>query len=1059
MSNQLQQIASNPNNSAWVFASAGSGKTKILTDRVLRLLLADILPSKILCLTFTNAAASEMEKRINETLSSWIICENSELKDKLTQLSGRVPHSKEIEKARTLLIKIIDCDAKIKVQTIHSFCQSLIKIFPFEANVKPNFELLDENGEKLLLQEAQQHIRKISENNPEIRKIITEINSKLHQESLSELVSSLLSKKENLSFLKEKFFGIDGVIDGIFKKLEISKNDTKEVVFQKFLGEIDQKDPMKLADHLGEMKQVTALKLSQKIKDFFQSPDLKKFPDYKSSFLTDKNTPRKIPGKIAEDLLEIAQQQCELILQFSEKLNSLVIANESALLLKFCDLILENYSNLKKQKALLDYDDLIIETNRLLENPDHSAFVKMKMDSGFDHILVDESQDTNAKQWNIIKALSEDFFSGLSASEKARSVFIVGDEKQSIFSFQGADINLGSEVFSHFKNRLGENLKEISLDTSYRSTKEILAAVDKVFENEERQNAITKLSKFNKHKAVRNGEGLIEIWPQIKNEKEKKPEKNYEWPLHFLEKPIEKEAVKMAQITASKIKGWVEDERKIQSKGRSVNYGDIMILLRGRKNEFSRQLVRSLHQYQIPFSSISRLKFSESLLIQDLLTAAKFTLLPEDDLNLACLLKSPFFLISEEELLKICSKKNQNKISLYQAIDDKNLQNSLQEFIKKSHELDCFEFFYYLLRQKNLDKNFIAYFGTQTVQIIDRFFEVVTNFKKNSSPNLQQFLEFIEAIDPEISLNETKENSVKITTVHSSKGLQAPIIIMPDCCHNLHRSPSNIAGIFWIDDFPIWCSKKSNENEIIKSYRQKRFSENSEEYLRLLYVAMTRAEDELYVGGFGSDSSPDCWYEIVKHSLPERLIESLEMGREAVEVSQGDSYKIRHLDISNPKENNALNHVNHGTIKGKLIHKILEIFGKNYQEDKSWLRDLAQKIITKEQLLSEIDRNEVSNKIGGFLDSKLFSEIFCGNVRCEFEISNEGKLQRIDLLVERGDEVIIIDYKSDETLSDKSLEKYKKQLDAYESGVRRIYPGKNITKAILWISELELRFV
>jgi ATP-dependent helicase/nuclease subunit A len=1063
MPNRLQQLASNPKNSSWVFASAGSGKTKILTDRVLRLLLSDILPSKILCLTFTKAAAREMEKRINDTLSSWIICSDEDLKNKLEQLNGKVPSSQDITKARILFIKILDCDSKIKVQTIHSFCQSLIKIFPFEAKVKPNFELLDENGEKLLLKEAQQLMRKMAEQNIEVRNLITEVSAKLHDESLADLISNLLSKKEKLVFLKEEFFGSSGIIDEIFKKFDVSKNDDEQKIFADFLAKIDQKEVSNFATILTENGLKTNLDLAAKIKSFLSQPTLQNFPIYKSVFLTKENTQRKIPGKIPADILSIATEQCELILQFSDRINSLKIAHDSALILKFCDVILQNYSNLKKEKALLDYNDLIIETSHLLSNPQHRDFVKMKMDSGFDHILIDESQDTNHRQWEIIKALSEDFFSGLSASEKERSVFVVGDEKQSIFSFQGADINLGREVFSHFKNKLGDNLQEIALDTSFRSTAEILDAVDLVFADAGRQNATTKLGKFNQHKTVRDGSGHIEIWPQIKIEKEKSTEKNYEWQLHFLEENEKKEAALMAETIAIKIKSWINNSRQIAAKNRAVNYGDIMILLRNRTGIFLHELIKNFHQYQIPFNSISKLKFSESLLIQDLIAAAKFTLLKDDDLNLACLLKSPFFLLSEEELLEICLRKNQNKTSLYEAITDTNLKNSLDEFSEKSHQLNCFEFFYFLLRTQNYYENFIAYFGQEALQILDKFLETAADFNKNFSPNLQQFLEFIEKIDPEISLSETQNNSVKITTVHSSKGLQAPIIIMPDCSYNLRKLPSNKNGIFWIEGLPIWCSRKANENKIIADFREKRFIETSEEYLRLLYVAMTRAEDELYIGGFGNDSTYDCWYEIIKSSLTEKMISEDDFRKEKVALPnklQSENQFIKSAEKPlKQKIEEQKTPINKSLIKGKIIHKILEVFGKNYREEKIWLKNLAKNIIEKEEIITAEEKNEIASLTNKFLDSKLFTEIFCGEVKCEFETVTSGNLQRIDLLIAKENEVIIIDYKSDETLPKETPQDYITQLQNYKKIISKLYPKKTISCAILWIKFMELTLI
>lgn len=1057
---QLQQIASNPENSAWVFASAGSGKTKILTNRVIRLLLADVPASKILCLTFTNAGAKEMQQRISQTLSKWIICGDEELRENLKEISGQNPSAFEIKKARSLLIKILDGDSSIKVQTIHSFCQFLIKSFPFEANIKPSFELLDENSEKLLLKEAENILRKKAALDPVIAKIISEIHSKIDEERLTELTTKILGKKEQLLFLKEKFFNEENIAQEIFTKLGVKKSDDSAEIFQQFLAEINKEELLECARNMAADKAKITSEIGLAIINFFNDADFANFENYRSEILTKENQPRKISNKIDAEIAEIFNAHALSLQDLIDKFNSLEIAKDSALLLNFCYLILENYQQLKKSKAVLDYDDLIFETNNLLENSINREFIKMRMDSGFDHILIDESQDTNLKQWNIIKALSDDFFSGFGAGANKRSIFVVGDEKQSIFSFQGADINNSAQIFGHFKNILGDELKEIFLNLSYRSSAEILNAVDRVFDNSARKNAITKLGQYHAHQAFRKGEGHVEIWQNIKNEKVKKPQ-DYQWQLKFLEEDEEKEAKQMAEIIASKIKNWVESERIIKAKNRAVNYGDIMILLRRRHNKFSKYLTKALQKYQVPFNTIAKIKFSESLLVQDLIAAAKFALLTKDDLNLAHLLKSPFFLVSEEKLLEFCLKKNEQKVSLYEAVDDEEIKNSLDEIIRKSKRLNCHEFFYFLIYQSGFDKNFIAYFDLVAVVILNQFLQVVSNFAEKNSANLQHFLEFVENVDPQISLNEASENAVRISTIHSAKGLQAPIVFLPDCCFNLRKQSEEI---FIIDDLPIYSSSKEKRNKLVNLADEKRFTQNYEESLRQLYVALTRPEDELYIGGFGSDNASDCWYEIVRNSLPELVKKEAEVvsavfnqDKKAAELSEEKPAHNGEMNAKKEDEKELCNQLNHGTIKGNILHKIFEIYGKNSHEEKNWLKKLTHNLIEKENLIDEKTKAEIIDLSFNFLSSQLFSEIFSGIVKCEFEINYLQKLYRLDLLVEKEDEVVIIDYKSDEYLSPQDLKTYKAQLELYQKAVAALYPNKKISGAILMISDLTLQ--
>jgi ATP-dependent helicase/nuclease subunit A len=1068
----LQQEASNPKNSAWVFASAGSGKTKILTDRVLRLLLEDVSPGKILCLTFTKVAAAEMQQRINAELSEWILCSDEKLTEKLANMIGRNPTTLELKKSRTLFVKILDDESKIKAQTIHSFCQSLIKICPFEAGVSPAFEIIEKEREGLFLQQAKKEVLKKALKNTELGNLIKKINTQLNEESFSQLIGKMLGFKEQINLLKQDFFGIENLIDEIFKAFSLSKSQTESEIFLEFLTKLDHAKASKALPKLESGTSKINIEVASKIKKFISQPTLAGFENYKSAFFTEKNDARKIHGAAAQDheVVGFLEESREIILNFSDEINSLKIAQNTAALLKIVDAILANYSLLKKQNALLDYNDLIVETNRMLSNPDYMDWVKLKMDGSFDHILIDESQDTNHQQWNIIKALSEDFFSGESASNKSRSIFIVGDEKQSIYGFQGADPNISRDIFGFFKNRLGDNLKKIELNNSFRSAKKILQAVDEVFADEKRSAAISKISPFSTHKAIRETVGKVEIWPQLQKPKAEKKEKNYEWQIDFEKEKTPSEAEILAEIIARKIKFRVESN--------DAKYGDFMILLRTRTNGFDKALVKYFHQYQIPFTSVSNVKFSDNLLIQDLLSAAKFVNLPQDDLNLANLLKSPIFEVLEDDLLEICLRKNAEESCIYKALEGlpkfSQLKNDLDQLITKSKTLNCFEFFYFLLNEKNRQQKFIAEFGLESLTLMDNFLLSVGDFSQNFSPHLQLFLDFVEKINPTISLSSEANNHVRISTIHSAKGLQAPIVMIPDCAYNLYQLPSFKEEILWVDfeeaKIPLWCRKKSEENKIVQNQRQIKSKEAEDEYLRLLYVAMTRAENELYIGGFGNSKDQKSWYEIIKNSVfcaefisEEEFLKPIELSApyhsEQSEISQETDLKT---SLKLPRTSQQ-NQIDKSQIKGRLIHKILEVIGKNYTEEKPWLTKLAERIIEKENFLNLEEKTKIHHEISQFLTSKEFEKLFCGNVRCEVEVFGECEdkktLNRIDLLVERENEILVIDYKSDETLPNQVPQSYLEQLTNYQRLVQKIYPNHKIVMGIFWTKFLQLKML
>ncbi len=1065
----LQQIASNPNNSCWVFASAGSGKTKILTDRVLRLLLNGVAADKILCLTFTKVAAAEMQQRINSELAKWSLIDEKELEKIISNLNQKKSSQAEISKARNLFLELLDYEEKIKIQTIHAFCQGILKAFPFESKVRANFEILEESQEKLLLKKSRQNIIDKSLENNELKNLLTELSARTSEEGFDDLVAEFLQKKDKFLHAKEVFFGIENLCEEIFSKLKISQNQTEENIFAKFVKNCDLAKLNLFEKELRQGKSSKNLESAQSIKLFLEQPIYENFAELKSAFLTQENTPKKFYDQISknENQLIFAGEFSANICQFLEEINSLKIAQNSCFLARYIDLVLENYQSLKNNGGFLDYDDIITKAENLLNNPEFKDWVRMKIDGSFDHILVDESQDTNRKQWNIIKALSDDFFSGESASAKKRSIFIVGDEKQSIYGFQGAENDISSEIFEYFWEKSDQKLLKIELTNSFRSQPKILQAVDEVFNDSARQKSISQISEFKGHKAIKNGEGIVEIWPQIKNQESKKDEKSYDWNLAFEQIEQDDEAEILAKIIAKRIRDKVDDN--------SAKYGDFMILLRNRTNALNGALTRIFDECEIPFSSIGAIHFKKNLLLQDLVSLAQFIVLPQDDLNLACLLKSPFFEISEEDLIEICSHKNSHKINIFNSLAQikkyQKFHEQLLNFLFLGQKKSSFELFYFLLKEQNFEKKFIQNFGNEANKIIDKFLIALYDFCQNSATNLQKFLEFIAKFDAKISLTSQDQNSVKITTIHSAKGLQAPVVIMPDCCYNFNKLLTSKEKISWIKgpkiELPLWRNGKDEENSLLQKHREEKISTAKDEYLRLLYVAMTRAENELYIGGFGKSKDQNSWYEIIKNSVTcaqnlefSNLVGSVK--KRAIEhlAEKEEQFSpIQNLKNNDKKEdeNEPHSQINPNQIKGRLLHKLMEIIGKNHQAKQNWLLFVAHKLIAKEQFLGQEKKEEIYFEIEKFLTSEDFKKIFGNKIYCEVEIkgNNQFNLQRVDLIVEKDEEILIIDYKSDEE-TNQIPQKYIHQLTAYKNSLEKIYPNKPIKTAIMWLKDIKI---
>lgn len=868
--NSLQKQASDPNNSAWVFASAGSGKTKILVDRVLRLLLNKVNGDKILCITFTKVATIEMKERINKILASWVILDDEKLSAEIFSLTDQYPKKQDLQYARTLFTRSLDGEFEIKIQTIHAFCQNIIKIFPFEVGISPNFEILDEKGEKSLLHNAKNEIFLQSKFDVKLNKNITYLTSIQSEESFSELLSNMLSEKEKISFLKIKYRGIENLIQLIAKELLVEKFSDLQEINDIFLEDFDFSQISNIIENLENAKKSTDLKTLSALKEFVK---IKDFEICQSLFFTKEFKPKSIKSILTKDF----EQYHDFIIALQNKfysffdlVKSYKIYLATSSLLRFIDLILEKYSSLKKEKSVLDYNDLIIKTSQLLENNDYKDWVKFRMDGFYDHILVDESQDTNDRQWFIIKSLTEDFFSGESSNKNNRSLFIIGDDKQSIYSFQGAKPNISHEIFEYYYHQ-NQNIKKIELENSFRSLSGILKFVDNIFQNNE---SFQKIG-YKNHKAIRKGEAKIEIWPAITAPQK---ENSDSWQNAIIKNNSNDFCAKeeMAQRIVKYIKSWVNKREITDIKGnkRQINYGDIMILLRKRSNNFNKILQQKLIDNSIPFRGVTKIRFSSNLIIQDLISILRFVLLPEDDLNLASLLKTPFFDFDEEKLFDCNLLKNQQKISLFAALnsDDKyqNASNKLKNIIELSQNLQIYEFYFNIINEEIRNK-YLSYYGENSLLIIEQFLLEIINFSSEKLTNLQKFYDYILTTDPEISIDESNKNSVFISTIHSAKGLQSPIVILPDCCFAFNKSTTSKETLMWVDidneKLPIWYVRKHNKNRFIDKVKQQKIQEHKEEYWRLFYVALTRAENELYISGFGQDNDKDSWYNIALESI------------------------------------------------------------------------------------------------------------------------------------------------------------------------------------------------
>ena len=1059
----MRENAIDPNFSVWVNASAGTGKTKILIDRVLRLLLEN--KKNILCLTFTNAAADEMQNRVYNTLSKWAMCSNSELAKDLEPLLG---DKYNLSQARKLFSELENFN--LTIQTIHAFCYKLISSFPVEAGVPPNCKLSECKElhsvvfDKVLSHEALQN---------NINAVATEVD----ENKLRDLLYTLCTKKiaSDSEYIKAKLKAPNEIHDSPSEVFEYIKR-LAEILSEG--SKRDQSYSNLLYDRKNNLENIAKVFIK------LESHEKKNI----SSVIT-KSTLEKFP-----DSEEIIANIQDIVLCYVRDVDSYQIFKRTSNLLSILKVYVDFYNSEKLKNALLDYNDIIHLATNLLSNHDYKDWVLFNLDQKIDHILVDEAQDNSINQWKIIKSLCDEFFSG---NDEKRTLFVVGDVKQSIYRFQGANPILFNYMQKYFHERTGgRDWLSCQLEKSFRSTPEILTFVDRLF-NDFREEISLNNDKI-KHVSNReNDQGYVEIWPLLPQHKEKNKQQALQVYFKNTENYIADRLV--AQTIAHRIYNWLNKGRILVAKNRHIEPRDIMILVRQR-NVLVDYIISELKKATIPVIGRDYFKIMDHIVIQDLLALAEFLLLPADDLALASTLKSPLFNFTEDDLFNIAYDRNEQSLWKRLQSYSESIYNELNDLIDLSRKEPPLALFTHILQTGK--RKFAARLGLECFEIIDEFMSLLLQF---CSPSLQAFVQWIKENNPEVKSNiQSDRNAVRIMTIHKSKGLQAPIVFLVDT----NTVPRNNESIIFDDEALFWCGK--NNNAYCNQIKRERKVEDYNEYLRLLYVALTRAEDELYIMG-KEPMQKNSWYDLItthKESYERKVSNLYPMFKEEVEIlciNSGYPYVYKKRDyfdipvISLPQNLNNVE-INrtlaepiygekflgkkpaeysnvfeeHRTIKlsseiefgkksnevekkheesftrGKIIHSILQYMSKIEKERrKNWVKKYLENINTNE------DKDEIYNtvlafneKYGYLFDLEGKSEVTLSGI-----VNNEAVLVRLDRLCITQEKAIIIDYKSHRNTSSALLNEVKKQMLTYKTLVQEIYPDKQVECLVIWMEK------
>ena len=862
----------NPAISVFVTAHAGSGKTRQLSERVLTLLLYGVAPEKILCLTFTNAAAAEMRQRVLESLGAWVMAEEKALHDALLKLLGRAPDKDMTARARSLFALVLDAPEGVRIQTIHGFCQSLLRRFPVEASVSPHFTVMETGPQQEMLREARARLFQAADDaNPPLKQAIAALAQLLNASDFQELLDAIVTQKFKFRELFLRPGGKAAATEELWRRLGVASDATEEsLVKEYFCYDDDTRSSLRHAAGILAEGKDKDMALSRAINAWLAlapGARMAKREEYVQTFLTQTYTKRKslcTKGLLDDASLTLLLAEQERVVNFHNARRALQAGRVNACVIEIADALLRLYEDIKQAHARMDYNDLILTARDLLTQPGISPWVLFKLDGGIDHVLVDEAQDTSPEQWQIIDALTGDFFAGASRSENDRSLFIVGDEKQSIFSFQGADVKQLAKMHRYFHERIeaaGKEVRTQTLDRSFRSTPEILQAVDAVFALPEVRAGVLTGEEPLSHTAHRAAApGMVELWPLVIKEEEGKASPKSQLTHHI----------------ADTIQQWLAEGRWLEDKGRAVEPGDIMILLQTRTG-FADRLVRALKRRGVPVAGVDRMVLKDNLAVQDLMALGKCLLLPEDDLTLAALLKSPIGAIGEDELFALAWGRGDE--SLWRRLEKRAADSKpcaeayalLSDLRGKADFLPPYELYAYLLDTLGVRRRFTGRMGEEYGDPIDEFLSQALAYQKDNTASLQGFLHWLESGDSEIKRDmEQSKRSVRVMTVHGAKGLQSPIVIMPDTTD----TPTIRDRLLWhgneAGELPLWLSSEEKDDVLTRHAREERKTAMFEEYRRLLYVAMTRAEDHLILCGAlskGESAGEQSWYAMAARAL------------------------------------------------------------------------------------------------------------------------------------------------------------------------------------------------
>jgi ATP-dependent helicase/nuclease subunit A len=1108
----LQRAVADPAVSAWVAANAGSGKTHVLAQRVINLLLEGVAPEKILCITFTKAAAANMAKRVFDTLAEWTTLDDAALDESINSRSEIEPNAPRRALARRLFARALETPGGLKVQTIHAFCTQLLHQFPFEANVAARFDVLDETEQTQLLERLTLDLLLEAARTPQspIGRALEAAITAASDQSFRDAIRAAITAREAVARWVIASGGVEAAVAAMSRQLGLEPGETRDSVEDEFFIEslIAPSEWPAIAaaleqggksdrDQARRFRQLASLPRSDCVEVYLDIFCTANERAARRSIVTQGIKDKDLVERLATEQVRV----CALL----ERLRAVICRDRSAALLTIVYEILRHYQSEKDRRGLLDYDDLIDKTLALLGNVD-AAWVHYKLDFGVDHLLMDEAQDTSSKQWLIVRNLVAEFTAGVGARPATRTVFAVGDEKQSIYSFQNAAPKEFAEMRRHFERTHQAGRRSFvfhEFKHSFRSGANILAAVDAVFSDKTIAASVSSdTDGFPPHIALPVAPpGLVEIWEPVE------PEKSAEidgWDAPFDQVSETSPRVRLARRIARTVRRLVEAREPVVTQRRALRYGDVLVLVRQR-GELFEAIIRALKNENVEVAGADRLMLTEHIAVMDLMVLADALLLPDDDLALATILRSPLFGFSDDDLFALAW--DRGRLPLRTAL---SRAGETQPFAAAAARLDKlaelakretpFDFYAQVLGADGARSRFLARLGPEANDALDEFLNLALEYERRETPSLQGFLAWLRQARAEVKRDmEIARDEVRVMTVHGAKGLEAPLVILADTM-TPPAGPRQPRLLTLSGSAVVWAGKKADDSSAMASARLATLGQARDEYRRLLYVAMTRAADRLIIcGADGERRRPDgCWYDLVRAALDPQLVEETDGGEKvlrfrpaAVESTPAapaaapaktaepelPSWLRQAVPVQAPRPvplapstafDDEIARTMPGTAgdrqkalqRGQIVHRLMQSLPD--------IAPAARKSALEHYLgnaardLSPDERAEIARHVLATLEDDKFADVFAAGSRPEVPIV--GRISRpncqsilvagqVDRLIAAEAAVLVVDYKTDSLVPDRLDDvppAYTAQLALYRAVLMRVYPGKSVQAALIF---------